>query len=159
MIKRTRLGRCFESVEEEMLKSYSNVEDVIMPLRATKHSSGYDFFAPFDFILGPDETKVIWSDVKAFMQDQEELLIFIRSSVGIIKGVQLGNSVGKIDSDYYSNPKNDGNIGIALRNTTNTVMSFKKGDGLMQGTFYNFLVADNCNSVVMREGGIGSTNG
>jgi len=159
VIKRTRFGRCFESVKEDMLKSYDNCEDVILPLRSTKHSSGYDFFAPYDFTIGARETKIIWSDVKAFMQDDEELLIFIRSSVGIKKGVILGNSVGKIDSDYYSNVKNDGNIGIALKNTTGAVMGFKKCDGLMQGTFYNFLVADNCNSDNERVGGLGSTNG
>ena len=150
--------RGFEHVSPEYLKSYDTTKDVILPLCKTKRSSGYDFFAPYNFMLGAGERKIIWTDVRSYMQDDEELLIFIRSSIGIKLGIVLSNSVGKIDSDYYGNKKNDGNIGISLYNTTNVLLEFERGIGLAQGTFYKFLKSDNCNGSLTRSGGMGSTD-
>jgi len=150
--------RGFEPVDITQLKTYTRPDDVILPLRKTKRSSGYDFFAPCDFIINPKQIYRMWSDVKAYMWDDEELLMFIRSSVGIKKGVVLANNVGKIDADYYNNKSNDGNIILALKNTTDNVVKFTKGEGIAQGTFYKYLSADNCNGDDIRSGGIGSTN-
>ena len=115
--------------------------------------------APYEINLKPGESTLIWTDIKVYMQEGEELLIFPRSSIGIKKKIKLDNSVGKIDMDYYSNKKNDGNIGICITNHSNTLQTILEGEGVVQGTFYNFLVADNCNSEVIRQGGLGSTNG
>lgn len=60
--------------------------------------------------------------------------------------------------DYYSNPDNDGNIGIFLKNISNVTQTISKGDRIAQGSFFNFLVADNGNTDTIREGGFGSTN-
>jgi len=152
------VGRGFEAVDKTHLKIYDDTDDVILPLRKTSRASGYDFFAPCNFLIGPGETIVMWSDIRAYMQDDEELLMFIRSSVGIKRGVVLANDVGKIDSDYYKNASNDGNIALALKNTTDSLVTFSKGEGIAQGTFYKYLTADNCNGDAIREGGMGSTN-
>ena len=150
--------RGFEPVSNKHLKSYDKQENVILPFCKTRGSAGYDFVAPYSFMLGRGETKIVWSDVKAYMNINEELLIFIRSSVGIKMRVNLLNNVGVIDSDYYNNHKNNGNIGISLVNNSDRLVIFNKGDGIAQGTFYNFLKADNCNGDENRNGGLGSTN-
>ena len=150
--------RGFKPVDITHLKSYKTAKDVIMPLCKTERSAGYDFFAPYNFMVGPGETVIIWSDVKVYMQPYEVLNLFIRSSVGIKKGVVLANGVGVVDSDYYNNKSTDGNIGMSLRNTTDSLVEFKKGEGLMQGIFYEFLKSDNCNCTETRKGGMGSTN-
>ena len=59
--------------------------------------------------------------------------------------------------DYYNNPNNDGNIGIALYNYSNETVELKHGERICQGVFIPFLVADNGNTDKERTGGIGST--
>lgn len=95
--------------------SYSN-KDIKLPIRATKGSSGYDFYATEDLVIPPGEKVFFLTDVKAYMQQDECLLIDIRSSIGHEKDLILTTTIGNIDSDYYNNPKNEGNIGIGLRN-------------------------------------------
>jgi len=151
--------RGFEVVRSDCLKSYNDSKDVMLPLRSTKGADGYDFYLPCDIVINPNESIVIWSDVKAYMLEDEMLNIFPRSSVSIKKHVRITNTVGIIDSDYYNNPKNDGNIGLALWNfDKKSQQFFKKGDGIAQGIFQKYLIADNCNSENCRIGGIGSTN-
>ena len=70
----------------------------------------------------------------------------------------LANTSGWIDSDYYENENNDGNIGIFLLNISEEPYVIKKGDRIAQGAFFNFLVADNGNTETQRTGGFGSTN-
>jgi dUTP pyrophosphatase len=146
--------RGFQPVEDKFLK---NNGQYILPQRGTKFSSGYDLFSPINILVTPFEKVLIWTNIKAYMQDDEVLQIYIRSSVGIKKGLVLANQVGIIDADYFSNLNNDGNIGLCLENKTNQTIEIKKGDKLAQGIFVKYLVADNCNSDDIRVGGIGST--
>jgi dUTP pyrophosphatase len=147
--------RGFEAVEKEFRKNV----DVIMPLRKTVKSAGYDFICPYDITVHARSNRLIWTDVKAYMQEDEVLKIYIRSSLAIKWGITLVNSTGIIDSDYFSNPSNDGNIGICLENKTLHSYLILKGEGIAQGVFQKYLIADNCNSDEERTGGIGSTNG
>jgi dUTP pyrophosphatase len=150
--------RGFEVVNENHIKSYDKKEEVILPLRGSKYSAGYDFFAPYRMIINPGETEMFWTDVKAYMQEYEYLSLHIRSSIGIKKGLVLSNITGIIDMDYFGNPSNDGNIGASLRNVGNNPVVLEKSERFMQGIFMCFLGADNCNSEKDRKGGIGSTN-
>lgn len=150
--------RGFEVVKDEKLKSYSKVEDVKMPERGSKTSAGYDFFTPCEIEILPGEYFFFWSDIKAYMLEDEVLNLYPRSSTGIKKFCRLKNTIGIIDSDYYSNVKNDGNIGICLHNFGDKNIFFKKGEAVCQGIFSKFLESDNCNTKIKREGGIGSTN-
>lgn len=127
-----------------------------LPLRATAHSVGYDFFAPEDVTIAPMSAAMIWTDVKACFGEDEALLINVRSSMGK-QPVMLANTQGWIESDYYSNPDNDGNIGIRLFNLGDTPYRIERGHRIAQGMFVKYLVADNCNSDSERIGGIGST--
>jgi dUTP pyrophosphatase len=146
--------RGFKPVEENMRKDNGNY---ILPLRSTRKSAGYDLFSPINILIGSNEKILIWTNVKAYMQDDEVFQIYIRSSIAIKKGLVMANQVGIIDADYYSNLGNDGNIGICLHNQTDEIISISSGDKLVQGIFIKYLVADNCNSDEVRSGGIGST--
>lgn len=155
LVEDNKLKRGFEIVNEEFRK-HPNVE-IQLPTRGSKISAGYDFYLPYDLILQPGEKTCVWSDVKAYMQEGEVLMLHVRSSIGIKKGLMLSNITGVIDADYYNNPNNDGNIGIALYNYSNETVELKHGERICQGVFIPFLVADNGNTDKERVGGIGST--
>lgn len=146
--------RGFEVVSNEFRK-HSDV-DIILPKRGTSKAMAYDFFSPIEYDLYPGEKVLIFTDVKAYMQDGEALILNPRSSMGKIDLV-FANTQGWIDADYYNNPSNDGNIGIYLKNNSNVMTKIKVGDRIGQGCFIPFLVADNGNTDTIREGGYGST--
>lgn len=127
-----------------------------IPRRQTLKSAGYDIVTPRDVMIGAKSTIIVWTNIKAYMGDDEFLDVRIRSSIGG-KGIILRNQTGVIDSDYYSNPKNDGDIGLALYNDTTHAVALHKGDRIAQGIFTKFLLADNDNPVAERVGGYGST--
>lgn len=148
--------RGFEIVVDKH-RVHKDVE-IQLPRRATNRSSGYDMFSPVEVCILPNESIVIPSDIKAYMLDDEELLIFPRSSLGLKKGLVIKNTIGKIDSDYYSCEENDGNIKISIWNTSNSVQIIKKGDRICQCSFYNYLITDDDNPINnIRTGGVGSS--
>ena len=147
--------RGFKEVKQSMKKHF---DTVTLPTRGSKISAGYDFYLPTDITIKPNEKICVWSDVKAYMQEGEVLMVHVRSSIGIKKGLMLSNLTGVIDADYFENENNDGNIGIALYNYSNEVVELSKGERICQGVFMPFLVADNGNTDKERTGGIGSTN-
>lgn len=134
------------------------VPEIKLPVRADQGSSGYDFYAPHDIEILPNQSVLIWTDVKAYMQQDEELKLYVRSSMGVKHGIVLANTVGKVDSSYYGNPKNDGNIGICLLNTSGKAFRIKRGERIVQGSFYKYLTTDDDAPLSMaRVGGIGSS--
>lgn len=150
------MSRKFEIVREDC--RHYNEEDIILPRRADIGSAGYDFYSPCDFEIQPGEMKVVQTDIKVTMEKDEVLLLWIRSSMGIKHNILLANQTGVIDSSYYNNPSNDGNIGIALLNNGNETYKVIKGDKLMQGVFVKYLITDDDEPIsTERLGGIGST--
>lgn len=149
--------RGFEPVSKKHLKEHDSQSEVILPQSGSRLSAGYDFYLTRDVTIPPGDSVFFWTDVKAYMQPGEVLLLNVRSSIGIKKGLMLSNTIGVIDADYYSNPDNDGNIGIELRNLSDKEVSLHKGERVAQGIFVNFLQADNGNTSKDRVGGIGST--
>lgn len=145
--------RGFEVVVDEKRKT---VGDIKLPTAGTSRAMAYDFYANDNYSAKPNEIIKVWSDVKAYMQDDECLILNVRSSMG--GKWMLANTQGWIDMDYYSNESNDGNIGIFLKNISDEVQSIYKGDRIAQGAFFNFLRADNGNTDNVRTGGFGSTN-
>jgi len=153
--ERTRAhSRGFEIVDTSFRKN----DRAILPLRKTKRSAGYDFMLPYSVVIGPKESLIIWSDIKAYMLPDEVLQIYPRSSSAIKNDIIIKNIVGIVDSDYYSNQDNDGNIGLFLSNVGTETRYLSEGDGIAQGIFIKYLVADNCNCNDTRIGGVGSTN-
>ena len=95
-----------------------------------------------NYKVKPNEIAKIWTDVKSYMQDNECLILNVRSSMG--GKFMLANTSGWIDSDYYSNDSNDGNIGVFLKNISDKELVINKGDRIAQGAFFNFLISRNC---------------
>ena len=145
--------RGFEVVVDEKRKT---VGDIKLPTAGTSRAMAYDFYANDNYSAKPNEIIKVWSDIKAYMQDDECLILNVRSSMG--GKWMLANTQGWIDMDYYSNESNDGNIGIFLKNISDEVQSIYNGDRIAQGAFFNFLRADNGNTDNVRTGGFGSTN-
>ena len=135
---------------------------VILPTRSTEGSAGYDIRAltplkkPVE--IKPLETYVFDTGIKACMEKDEVLKIYIRSSVGIKKHLILSNAVGIIDADYYSNPKNDGHIMLSVTNISTTIQVIENNERIAQGIFMKYLITDDDNVTEERVGGIGSTN-
>lgn len=146
--------RRFEVVEEQFRK---NSGEIKLPTRGSMHSAGYDFYSPVDITIKPGEMGMIWTDIKASMYYDNVLLLFVRSSMGK-HPVVIANGTGIIDSDYYGNPDNDGNIGFRLLNLGDTSYEIKKGDRIGQGMFTKYLTIKDDNTTTERTGGFGSTN-
>ena len=145
---------------------------VNLPQRSTENSAGYDFESAEDIVIpsiwrtfakyfkeeGIHPT-IVQTGVKAYMNDDEVLEIYVRSSSAIKKFLTMPNNVGIIDSDYVDNPKNDGAIGIPLWNFGLADYHVKKGERIAQGIFVKFLKVDDDDKSFKssRIGGMGST--
>lgn len=132
-------------------------EGYMLPKRATKSSCGYDFFAIEDVVLHPGEIKKIPTGYKAKFNEDEMLMLVIRSSMGFKYNVRMCNQVGIIDSDYYNNSDNEGHMWVALQNEGNEVYEIKKGTAYCQGIFVKYLTCGE-EVEIERKSGIGSTN-
>ena len=145
----------------EIAKGWED-KDINFPVRKTKGAAGYDFEAACDITIPSfkkgDNPVLIPTGIKAYMQDDEVLYLYNRSSNPKKKGLILANSVGVIDSDYYGNPDNDGHIMFAFYNIKNEDITIKKGDTIGQGVFSKYLIIDNDNANAKRMGGFGSTD-
>lgn len=132
--------------------------NTILPKRGTKHSAGYDFYAAENIVCRAHSiSELSFTNVKAYMPKNEYLAIMIRSSLAIKHGLQVVQGTSIIDSDYYSNFDNDGNIGIAIANNSNVDYTIQKGERFCQGVFMEYKLADNDNTEGTRLGGYGST--
>lgn len=140
--------------------SYADFENktLIKPKRATKGSAGYDFFSPVDKEILPGKNFVVITDIKVSLEEDEVLQIYPRSSYGYNRGMTLANTVGIIDSDYYNNPNNEGNISIKVINEHGKEpLRLKAGEAFAQGIFMKYLITDDDDTVEERVGGVGST--
>lgn len=134
-------------------------ESIRLPKRATSGSAGYDFFTPVALTLKPGETVKIPTGIRAAIEEGWVLQIFPRSSLGFKFRLQLNNTVGIIDSDYYDSD-NEGHMFIKITNDTNEgkTVELTAGTGFAQGIFLPFgiTVDDDCTG--SRNGGFGSTD-
>ena len=145
----------------EIAKGFEN-SGVNLPIRKTKHSAGYDIEAVEDTIIPSfkrgDKPTLVKTGLKAYMEEDEVLILANRSSNPGKKGLILANSIGVIDSDYYGNLDNDGHIMFAFYNIKSEDIEIKKGDAIGQARFQKFLVTDNDITGGERTGGFGSTS-
>ena len=133
-------------------------ETVSLPRRATKGSAGYDICTPISLTLAPGETAKIPTGLRVFIEDGWVLKIYPRSWVGFKFRLQLNNTVGIIDSDYY-NAKNEGHIFVKITNDSNEgkTVTLNAGDGFAQGIFVEYGITFDDDADGVREGGFGST--
>lgn len=145
----------------EVAKGFED-KNINLPVRKTKYSAGYDVEAAEDVII-PSFKKgmkptLIKTGIKAYMADDEVLILANRSSNPGKKGLILANSIGVIDKDYYGNPDNDGHIMFAFFNIKDEDVEIKKGDCIGQAIFQKYLIADDDEAEGERTGGFGSTS-
>lgn len=145
----------------EIAKGFEDC-NINLPVRKTKSSAGYDIEAAEDCVIEPFKLgmnpTLIKTGLKAYMPEDEYMMLCNRSSNPKKKGLVMANSVGIIDSDYYGNPDNDGAIMFAFYNTKDEPTVIKKGDAIGQAIFMKYLVTDDDNADGVRTGGFGSTD-
>lgn len=141
----------------ERINSEKDNKEILIPKRSTKHSAAYDIHSSENIILPAQGKCKIHTKIKAYMQEDEVLIIHPRSSQGIKQNVRLQNTTGIVDSDYYNNPANEGEIIIFLENRSQEDIAISKGDRISQAMFQKFLLTDDDDVVNERVGGFGST--
>lgn len=147
-----------DTEKEEVIKIYDGIK---YPKRATKGSAGYDFFSPIAFSLTTGETIKIPTGIRAEISEGWVLKCYPRSGLGFKYRLQLNNTVGIIDSDYFYSG-NEGHMFVKLTNDSKEGknLELEKGTGFMQGIFveYGITVDDNIEDLDVRNGGLGSTS-
>ena len=145
----------------EIAKGFEDKE-INLPVRKTKYSAGYDVEAAEDCIIPSfkkgNKPTLVKTGIKAYMADDEVLILANRSSNPGKKGLILANSIGVIDKDYYGNPDNDGHIMFAFYNIKEEDVEIKKGEAIGQAIFMKYLKIDDDDAQGERTGGFGSTN-
>ena len=86
------------------------------------------------------------------------LKIYPRSGLGFKFRLQLNNTVGIIDSDYFYSD-NEGHIFIKITNDSNEgkTVQVKAGTGFAQGIFLEYGITVDDDATAVRNGGFGST--
>lgn len=145
----------------EIAKGFED-KGINLPVRKTKYSAGYDIEAAEDvtipsFKKGMNPT-LVKTGLKAYMQEDEVMLLYNRSSNPKKKGLIMANSVGVIDKDYYGNSDNDGHFMFAFYNIKEEDVTIKKGEAIGQAIFQKYLIADDDDAQGERMGGFGSTS-
>ena len=142
--------------EENIQEIYDNIP---LPKRATAGSAGYDFFAPIAITLMPKESIFMPTGIRVEIKEGWLLALFPRSGLGIKYRLQLDNTAGIIDSDYYF-AQNEGHIMAKITNDTNEekILEIKAGQGFMQGIFLSYGICVDDEAVQTRTGGFGSTD-
>lgn len=141
--------------EEEIQRIY---DGILLPKRATAGSAGYDFFTPVEISLKPGDTVKLPTGICAEMESDWVLKCYPRSGLGFKYRLQLNNTVGIIDSDYFYSD-NEGHIFAKITNDSREgkTVCLKAGSGFMQGIFVEYgITVDDCATAV-RNGGFGST--
>lgn len=166
-----RIAKFHKVSEEQFIKDWKDTfgdvpktliqriyEEIKLPKRATSGSAGYDFYAPITLVLKPGETVKVPTGIRVEMEPDWVLKCYPRSGLGFKYRLQLNNTVGIIDSDYFYSD-NEGHIFSKIMNDSNEgkTVEVMAGDGFMQGIFieYGITVDDDVTSI--RNGGFGST--
>ena len=145
----------------EIAKGFED-QQINLPERKTKYSAGYDIEAAEEVVI-PSFKKgmkptLVKTGLKAYMQEDEVMMLYNRSSNPKKKGLIMANSVGVIDKDYYGNPDNDGHFMFAFYNIKEEDITIQKGEAIGQAIFQKYFITDDDVAQGERVGGFGSTN-
>ena len=132
-------------------------DGIKLPRRATAGSAGYDFFAPVDIELSPGGEIAVPTGVRARIDPGWVLMLFPRSGLGFKYRLQLNNTVGVVDMDYFD-AENEGHIFIKLHNAGDRPLSLRAGEAFAQGVLLPFGLTDDDAAGAPRRGGFGSTD-
>lgn len=141
----------------EVEDAYNNI---VMPVRKTKYSAGYDICTPIAITIPSGQRRVIPTGIKAVFNEDEmsswHLQMYVRSSVGIKDGIVLTNGTGVVDPDYAFSD-NDGDMMLALLNTSDKIVKYNAGDRICQAIFAIHGLTSDDKASGDRTGGVGST--
>lgn len=166
-----RIAKFHKVSEEQFLKDWEDTfpeyekqdiskiyQDIKLPKRATAGSAGYDFYAPVKIVLNPRETVKIPTGIRVEMEQNWVLQCYPRSGLGFKYRLQMNNTVGIIDSDYFHSD-NEGHIFAKITNDTNEsrTLEVSQGEGFMQGIFVEYGITEDDDVTEVRNGGFGST--
>lgn len=145
----------FSGSDDEIQKIY---DSITLPRRATSGSAGYDIFSPVDFTIRPGESLKIPTGIRCRIDDGWVLKVYPRSGLGFKFRLQLNNTVGIIDSDYYYSD-NEGHLFVKVMNDSNEnkTVELKAGNGFAQGIFVEYGITYDDDVTDIRNGGLGST--
>ena len=151
----------FEKVSREqwsqVVPGAAGYDNIKLPTRATSGSAGYDFYSTMTVRLAPKEYILIPTGIRCRITDGWVLLIVPRSGLGFKYRLQLSNTVGVIDSDYYYSD-NEGHIMIKLYNGGDQIVTIEEGQAIAQGIFVQYGITESDNVTTVRNGGLGSTD-
>lgn len=155
-VSRERFMEDWDSSLGDAAEAY---EAVKLPKRATVGSAGYDFYTPCAITLAPNETVKIPTGIRVKINDGWVLKLYPRSGLGFKFRLQMNNTVGIIDSDYYYSD-NEGHIFCKITNDSNEgkTVSLNAGDGFCQGIFVEYGITFDDDATDIRNGGFGSTS-
>lgn len=148
-----------DSQSEELIRKIIDIYDrILLPKRATKGSAGYDFYSPLYFTLQPGEGIKIPTGIRVRIEDGWVLKCYPRSGLGFKYRLQMNNTVGIIDSDYYGSD-NEGHIFCKITNDSkeDKSVTVEDGMGFMQGIFVEYGITVDDEAEITRNGGFGST--
>ncbi|MBP5198499.1 MAG: deoxyuridine 5'-triphosphate nucleotidohydrolase [Lachnospiraceae bacterium] len=162
-----RVARFTKVTRDRYIEDWKGIEEnynaaliydsIRQPKRATVGSAGYDFFCPFGFELNPGDSITIPTGIRAEIQQGWVLMLYPRATLGFKYKLRLDNTTGVIDSDYFLS-YNEGHIFIKVTNCGEKVIRMMAGDAFVQGVFLPFGITIEDDTIVMRNGGIGSTD-
>jgi len=143
------------SNNEYINEIYNNIK---LPKRATKGSAGQDFYSPINVTLFPGQSIKIPTGVRVNIDDGWVLKCYPRSGLGCKCRLQLDNTVGIIDSDFFYSD-NEGHIFAKITNDSKDgkILHLKAGDRFMQGIFVEYGITYDDDAIETRNGGLGST--
>lgn len=150
----------YTQFKNDNIDTVCGYEQIKLPQRATKSSAGYDIYSVKSFELKPRQSILLPTGIKVQIDSDKAFFILPRSGQGFKYKVQLYNTVGLIDADYYNNEKNEGHIWVKLYNDSpdGETLTIKQGDAICQGVILNYFTVDDDTSSNIRKGGFGSTS-
>ena len=134
-------------------------ESIVLPVRATAGSAGYDIKAPYGFTLAPGETIRVATGLRCRISEGWVMMIFPKSGLGFKYRLQLDNTVGIVDQDYYG-ADNEGHILVKITNDSRAskTLDIEAGKAFAQAVFVPYGITEDDEAGGKRTGGFGSTN-
>ena len=146
--------------EQQQARIQGIYDRIRLPRRATAGSAGYDFFLTLPIVLRPGESIKVPTGIRARMDVNWVLQIYPRSGLGFKYRLQMNNTVGIIDSDYFYSD-NEGHIFIKILNDSREDKTLELAEGMAfaQGIFMEYGITEDDDVTESRNGGFGSTDG